>query len=88
MNRNPQPDQTLGTELMAMLASADLDAIYLRLAMKEPDWPQFKAAMHQEIADHENNGHWEVVPRAQIPTNTPGLPAVWSMKRRRCIAYS
>jgi hypothetical protein len=37
--------------------SNDPDVLYLWQAMKEPDWPQFKAAMQHEINKHQKNGH-------------------------------
>jgi hypothetical protein len=43
------------------MISSDPDVLYLWQAMKEPDWPQFKAAMQHKIENHQNNGHWEIV---------------------------
>jgi hypothetical protein len=81
----PSPDRD-PVELEAMLASSDPDVMYLWQAMKEPDWPQFKAAMQKEIQDHTENENWEIVRCSDIPRNTPILPTVWSMKRKRRIS--
>jgi len=80
----PQPDIT-DQQLQAFMISSDPDVLYLWQAMKEPDWPQFKAAMQHEIEDHQNNRHWEIVLHSTIPKHTPILPTVWSMKRKRRI---
>jgi hypothetical protein len=80
----PQPDET-DKQLQAFMLSNDPDVFYLWQAMKEPDWPQFKAAMQHEIEEHQKNGHWEIVLRSTIPKHLPVLPAVWSMKRKRRI---
>jgi len=68
---------------LAYAASADPDTMYLDQAMREPDREKFIEAMQKEIKDHEERGHWEVVPRDSLPKGTPILPAVWSMKRKR-----
>jgi len=56
----PQPDKT-DKQLQAFMLSNDPDVLYLWQAMKEPDWPQFKASMQHEIDEHQKNGHWEIV---------------------------
>jgi hypothetical protein len=48
----PQPDET-DKQLQAFMLSNDPDVLYLWQAMKEPDWPQFKAAMQHEIDKHQ-----------------------------------
>jgi hypothetical protein len=80
----PQPDIT-DQQLQAFMISSDPYVLYLWQAMKEPDWPQFKAAMQHKIEDHQNNGHWEIVLYSAIPKHTPILPTVWSMKRKQHI---
>ena len=42
-------------------------------------------AMEEEIRAHEDNDHWEIVSREDIPINTPVLPAIWSMRRKQRI---
>jgi hypothetical protein len=66
-------------------ATSDPDTMYLHQAQREPDWEQFKLAMLEEVQAHEDNGHWEVVLRKDIPEGTDILPSVWSMKRKRRI---
>ncbi len=64
---------------------SDPDTMYLWQAMKEPDWPQFKKAMQEEIDAHTKMGHWEIVKRSELPAGASILPAVWSLKRKRRI---
>jgi hypothetical protein len=68
-------------QLQAFMISSDPDVLYLRQAMKEPYWSQFKAA----IKDHQNNAHWEIVLCSSIPKHMPILPTVWFMKCKQCI---
>ena len=53
--------------------------------MKQPDANHFIKAMEEEIRAHEDNDHWEIVSREDIPINTSVLPAIWSMRRKRRI---
>ena len=71
---------------IAFAATSNPDVMYLHEALRAPDRKQFIAAMQKEVSDHEKNGHWEVVPREDVPEGTKVLPAVWSMKRKRRIA--
>lgn len=71
---------------IAFKATADPDTMYLHEAMKEPDAKQFQEAMRKEVAEHTDNGHWEVVLRTAVPEGVKVLPAVWSMKRKRRIS--
>jgi len=70
---------------IAFSASTDPDILYLYGAMKKPDANKFKQAMEEEIQAHEENGHWEIVSKETIPQQTPILPAIWSMRRKRRI---
>ena len=67
-------------------ASADPDTMYFHKTMREPDKDdKFLEAMQQEIQDHETNGHWEIVPKEQVPLDTKIWDMVWGMKRKRHI---
>jgi hypothetical protein len=70
---------------IAFAASSDPDILYLHEAMKQPDANHFIQAMEEEIRAHEDNDHWEIVSREEIPINTPVQPAIWSMRRKRHI---
>ena len=70
---------------IAFAASSDPDTLYLHEAMRQPDAKQFEQAMAEEIKAHEDNDHWEIVDMDSVPPNTPILPAVWSMRRKRRI---
>lgn len=41
--------------------------------------------MLEEIENHTNRKHWQVVPRDQIPDDEKVLDSVWSGKRKRRI---
>ena len=46
---------------IAFAASSNPDVMYYHEALKAPDRKQFIEAMKQEVADHEQRGHWELV---------------------------
>jgi hypothetical protein len=71
---------------IAMKSNVDPDTKYLWEARKEPDFPKFLEAMQKEVDDHTREGHWKLVRRKDVPKGATILPAVWSMKRKRCIA--
>ena len=64
-----------------MAKSGDPDTMYLKQALKAPDCDEFIKAMEDEVSQHEERGHWEMIPRSEVPDGTMVLPAVWSMKR-------
>ncbi|KAL7524001.1 hypothetical protein ACHAWF_000781, partial [Thalassiosira exigua] len=51
--------------------------------LKQPDAHLFPEAMTKEIQDHEQRGHWEVVPRSDKPRHEKSIMAIWSFKRKR-----
>jgi hypothetical protein len=67
---------------MSLLAKNDKDTMYFDQAMNQHDIPQFIKAAIDEVATHQDNGHWEVVPISNVPENITVLDAVWSMKRK------
>ena len=70
----------------AFAASSDPDTMYLHQAKREPDWANFKQAMKEEVRAHEDNKHWELIPKHQVPEGEQILPSVWAMKRKRRIS--
>jgi hypothetical protein len=56
--------------------------MYLHEALRAPDRAEFIKAMQQKVKDHEEWGHWELIPKSEVPEGTVILPAVWSMKRK------
>ena len=42
--------------------------------------------MKKEVSAHEDNKHWELTKRSDIPSQHKVLPSVWAMKRKRRIA--
>ena len=72
--------------LYANKASNNPDTLYMHEALRAPDAAEFKRAMVKEVVDHTERGHWEVIPKSDLPAGETILPAVWSMRRKRCIA--
>jgi hypothetical protein len=70
---------------IAFAASSNPDTMYLHEALRAPDRSEFIKAMQQEVKDHKDRQHWEMIPKSQVPQGTIILPAVWSMKRKRRI---
>jgi Reverse transcriptase (RNA-dependent DNA polymerase) len=66
-------------------ATSDPDTLYMHEAMKAPNADQFKEAMRKEAKEHTRKGHWKVVCKEDVPSNSKILPSVWSMKRKRRI---
>lgn len=77
--------QTAMADPIAFAASSNPDIMYLHEALKAPDRDEFLKAMQQEVKDHEERGHWELVSKSDIPEGTIILPAVWAMRRKRRI---
>jgi len=71
---------------IAFAASSNPDILHLQDAMKADDHKKFKKAMAEEVKSHEDNDHWELIKRDQVPHDTPILPAVWAFRRKRRIA--
>ena len=61
---------------------ADNESYTLKEMLKQPDVPSFVQAMTEEVAAHEANDHWELVPRSSIG-NVKTILAIWSFKRKR-----
>jgi hypothetical protein len=70
---------------IAFAASSNPDMMHLHEALRAPDRAEFIKAMEQEVRDHKERQHWEMIPKSQVPEGTVVLPAVWSMKRKRRI---
>ena len=67
----------------AYAASAAGNETYtMKDMLKEPDVADFVKAMVKEVQDHEDNDHWELVPRSSIGSSKTIL-AIWSFKRKR-----
>jgi hypothetical protein len=66
--------------------SADPDTMYLHKAMREPDKEKFHEAMEMEVSAHTDTGNFIIVPRHKVPQGVLVIPAVWQMKRKRCIS--
>jgi hypothetical protein len=77
--------QTAMADPIAFAASSNPDIMYLHKTLKAPDTEEFLKAMQQEVKDHEERGHWELVSKSDIPEGTIILPAVWAMRRKRRI---
>jgi predicted SnoaL-like aldol condensation-catalyzing enzyme len=82
-----QEDMTLKevVDPISFKATSDPDTLYMHEAMKAPDAEQFKESMRREVNEHTRKGHWKVIHKEDVSSNSKILPAVWSMKRKRRI---
>jgi hypothetical protein len=60
---------------MSLLSKTDGDTMYWDQAIRQHDSEQFIKAAMDEIMSHQQNKHWEVVERSQVPPDTPVLDA-------------
>jgi Reverse transcriptase (RNA-dependent DNA polymerase) len=68
---------------MCLLARTDGDTMYWDQALKQHDASNFIQAAIDEVTTHQDNKHWKVIARSEVPDDMPVLDAVWSMKRMR-----
>jgi Reverse transcriptase (RNA-dependent DNA polymerase) len=68
---------------MSLLSQTDADTMYWDQAIKQPDADAFIEAAIKEITTHQENGHWKLVTRQDVPPGQKVLDSVWSMKRKR-----
>jgi hypothetical protein len=68
---------------ICLLSKTDGGTMYWDQAVRQHDKDEFIKAAVLEVTTHQNNGHWKVIPKDEVPTNQPVLDAVWSMKRKR-----
>jgi hypothetical protein len=54
--------------------------MYFHEAMQAPDAHEFVKAVKNEVNDHFECKHWELIPHEQVPKGEKILLAVWSMK--------
>lgn len=71
---------------VSFAASTNPDVLYYNEAMAADDSEQFSEAMMKEVKSHENNEHWQIVRRSDVPEDMPILPSVWAFRRKRRIA--
>jgi hypothetical protein len=69
---------------MAFLAGKENNESYTFSQMlKQPDRADFVQAMMKEVSDHEERGHWELIPRYKKPKEVKTILSIWSFKRKR-----
>ena len=51
-------------------------------AMLQDDIGDFIKAMVKEISDHEENNHWTMIPRSDMPASAKTILSIWSFKRK------
>ena len=66
-----------------LATSCDNDTYTLKEMLQQDDCAEFITAMVKEITDHEERGHWTVLPRSAIPRGMKTIMSVWSFKRKR-----
>ena len=52
-------------------------------AMLEDDAADFIKSMLIEIAAHETNNHWSMIPRSSLPPGVKTILSIWSFKRKQ-----
>ena len=50
--------------MLAYKATSDPDTMYHHQAMKQPDWPQFRQAMRQEMDNQMEDGNYSIIRRS------------------------
>jgi Reverse transcriptase (RNA-dependent DNA polymerase) len=84
IKRDGEEDNFLDTEhVLSVAATADPDTMYWDQAIRQEDAADFIKAAVEEIETHQQQGHWEVIPKEDVPVGTRVLDAIWSMKRKR-----
>ena len=71
---------------IAFAASSNPDILHYGEAMKAHDREHFETAMDIEVTAHTDNGHWQLMKRADLPAGQQVLPSVWAFRRKRRIA--
>jgi hypothetical protein len=71
-----------GAHPMSLLAKTDGDTMYWDQAMKQHDSAEFLKAAMDEVTSHQENEHWRVIRKEDVPETEPVLDAVWSMERK------
>ena len=59
------------------------NVMYYHQAMKQDDVDKLKQAVEREVNGHVDNGHWELIPKAEIPEGHETVPSTWSMRCKR-----
>ena len=74
---------TNGSHPFAFAAKlSDNECYTMKEMLLQPDAKDFMMAMIDEVKAHEDNDHWEVVPRSKVG-NSKTILAIWSFKRKR-----
>jgi hypothetical protein len=68
---------------LAFKAKSDPDTMYYHQAMKQPDKEKFQKAMEDELAGHQAEGNYKLMPRSKLPKGALLLPPVWQLRRKR-----
>ena len=63
-------------------ALSDNESYTMKEMLLQHDAKDFMIAMMEEVKAHEDNDHWEVVPRSEVG-NCKTILAIWSFKRKR-----
>ena len=76
---------TSAPRVYVQAASADPDTMYLHEARREPDWPNFRDSMQEEIEGQMKHKNFRLRLKKELPPDTQVLPGVWVLKRKRKI---
>jgi hypothetical protein len=56
--------------------------MYLNQALRQPDSKEFVQAVIKEVNGHDDNNHWKLIPRTEVPEGTEVVPSVWAMQQK------
>ncbi len=68
---------------MAQSSVMSNETFTYKQAMHEKDYHEFVKAMIKEVDDHENQNHWTIMRRCDMPMDTKTIMSIWSFKPKR-----
>jgi len=69
--------------VMTTLKNSDNDVYTYKNMLEQEDRMEFIKAMFEELDDHNDRGHWTIMPRSEMPDGHKPIMAIWSFKRKR-----
>ena len=85
MNERDYKIQDSMSDPITFKASIDFDVLYYHQAVMVDDSDQCIEVLVNEINDHYELYHWEIIPCEQAPDGQHILDSIWTMKRKRDI---
>jgi hypothetical protein len=77
-------DETINCfSTLAQSSVASNETFNYKEALQQPDYHDFVKAMIHEVDDHEQQAHWTLTKRCDLPPGTKTILSIWSFKRKR-----